>query len=68
MSTDRILSQMDVDLLEEIVGADTKTALNRNFLRLIASHRLLQEMVKQYERMIDEGLGPEDLRQEIIRD
>ena len=49
--TDRILSEDDVDYLEAIVLAPAQhDAMERNFLRVIASHRLLAEMVKQYER------------------
>ena len=49
--TNQVLSETEVDGLEEIVQADPQSAWsNRNFLRLIASHRLLAEMVKQYER------------------
>ena len=45
-----ILTDFDVDFLEEIVGADTKGAVNRNFLRLIVSHRLLSARVKELEK------------------
>ena len=55
--TDRILSEESVDYLEAIVEEMQTTAhdvptVRRNFLRLIASHRLLQQQVAKLETTI----------------
>lgn len=66
--TDRVLTEKEINSLAHLGEHGLGGLYGAEVRLLIASHRLLQKRVTELEGMVREGLGSEDLRQEVVRD
>lgn len=64
----RILTTDELDELADALYPILSEWACMRLRKLFVSHVLLAERVTELETMVSEGIGPEDLRQEIVRD